>query len=74
MIKAIHRIPTISGVKPVFYMNRSCYQMLDIQRRDDVQTGGQLGYSNVDGQPNMAFRGIPVHRTDALLESESVVS
>lgn len=74
MIKAIHRIPTLSGVRPVFYMNRSCYQMLDIQRRDDVQTGGQLGYSNVDGVPNMAFRGIPVHRTDALLETEAVVS
>lgn len=74
MIKAIHRIPTLSGVRPTFYMNRSCYQMLDIQRRDDVQTGGQLGYSNVDGVPNMAFRGIPVHRTDALLETESVVS
>ena len=74
MIKAIHRIPSLQGVKPVFYMNRSCYEMLDIQRRDDVQVGGQLSYSNVDGIPNMAFRGIPVHQTDALLESESVVS
>lgn len=74
MIKAIHRLPTTQGVSPVFYMNRSCYQMLDIQRRDDVQTGGQLGYSNVDGMANMAFRGVPIHRTDALLETESVVS
>jgi hypothetical protein len=74
MIKAIHRLPTTQGISPVFYMNRSCYQMLDIQRRDDVQVGGQLSYSTVDGVPNMAFRGIPIHRTDALLETESVVS
>lgn len=74
MIKATHRLPTIQGITPVFYMNRSCYQMMDIQRRDDVQVGGQLTYSVVDGVPNMAFRGIPIHRTDALLETESVVS
>lgn len=74
MIKAIHRIPNLQAGKAAFYMNRSCLQMLDIQKRDDVQVGGQLGYSNVDGVPVMSFRGIPVRKCDALLETESVVS
>lgn len=74
MIKAIHRIPNMAGVKPVFYMNRSCFQMLDIQRRDDVISGGGLMFSNVDGKPQYTFRGIPVRICDALTEAESLVS
>jgi len=74
MIKATHRIPNLNNCKPVFYMNRSCFQMLDIQRRDDVQVGGQLTYDVVDGKRIASFRGIPVKLCDQLLETESVVS
>lgn len=74
MIKATHRIPNLALVKPVFYMNRSCFQMLDIQRRDDVQSGGSLSYDVVDGKRIPMFRGIPIRLTDALIESETVVS
>lgn len=74
MIKAIHRIPSLSGVKPVFYMNRSVFQMLDIQRRDDVISGGGLVFSNADGQVQRTFRGIPVRVCDALTEAEAVLS
>lgn len=74
MIKATHRIPNLSMGKPVFYMNRSVKQMLDIQRRDDVQAGGSLVYSDVDGKLLPAFRGIPVRTCDAILETEAVVS
>lgn len=74
MIKAIHRIPNIKMCKPAFYMNRSCMQMLDIQRRDDVMSGGQLSYSQVDGVQQYTFRGIPVRLCDQLTQSETVVS
>lgn len=75
MIKAIHRIPGFgAGLKCAFYMNRSCHQMLDIQKRDNVQVGGQLSYMDVDGKPVLSFRGIPIRRCDALLQSETVVS
>lgn len=74
MIKAIHRIPNMMGVRPVFYMNRTCFQMLDILRRDDIISGGGLTYQNVDGQAVPTFRGIPIRVTDALVETESVVS
>lgn len=74
MIKAIHRIPYEGVANLVFYMNRTCFQMLDIQRRDDVITGGGLTYENVDGKKVPHFRGIPVRVCDALLENEAVVS
>jgi len=74
MIKATHRIPNLASCKPVFYMNRSCFQMLDIQRRDDVQAGGSLTYDVVDGKRMASFRGIPVRIVDALTETEAVVS
>lgn len=74
MIKAIHRIPNLGAGKACFYMNRSCLQMLDIQKRDDVSAGGQLTYSEVDGKPVSSFRSIPVKLCDQLVETESVVS
>jgi hypothetical protein len=74
MIKATKRIPSLSSCKPVFYMNRTCEEMLDIQMRDDVLSGGQLKYEESDGKPVLKFRGIPVRRCDALLETEAVVS
>ena len=74
MIKAIHRIPALTMGKPVFYMNRTVFQMLDIQRRDDVISGGGLTYENVDGVSTALFRGIPVRKCDALLETEATIS
>jgi hypothetical protein len=74
MIKATHRIPNLSNCKPVFYMNRSVFQMLDIQRRDDVIAGGGLVFENVDGKRQSSFRGIPVKICDQLTEAEAAVS
>lgn len=74
MIKAIHRIPQLAMGRPVFYMNRSCLQMLDIQRRDDVITGGGLTWDTVDGKRQASFRGIPIRLVDALIETEATVS
>lgn len=73
MIKAIHRIPNINMGKACFYMNRTVFQMLDIQRRDDVISGGQLAYDVVDGKRIANFRGIPVRICDALTETEARV-
>lgn len=73
MIKAIHRIPNLNMGKPCFYMNRSCFQMLDIQRRDDV-AGAGMRYDEVDGKLVAHFRGIPIKKVDALTEAEAQVS
>lgn len=73
MIKAIHRIPNLNMGKACFYMNRSVYQMLDIQRRDDVASAG-MTYAEVDGKLVPHFRGIPLKKVDALLETEAAVA
>jgi hypothetical protein len=74
MIKAYHRIPSFKVGRPAFYMNRTVFQMLDIQRRDDVASGGGLTYENVDGTIRPTFRGIPINKVDQLLETEATVS
>lgn len=73
MIVAIHCLPHIGMCRPVFYMNRTVFSMLDIQRRNDVIAGGGLKYENVDGVATSTFRGIPVRRLDALVETEARV-
>lgn len=73
MIKAIHRLPSLNMGKCAFYMNRTCFQMLDIQRRDDTAAAG-MTYKDVDGKIVYDFRGIPIRKVDSLLETESTVS
>jgi major capsid protein gp7 len=74
MIKAIYRIPNIRAGKAVFYMNRTCMEMLDIIRRTDVISGGGLDFSVVDGKRINTFRGIPIRIVDQLTEAEATVS
>jgi hypothetical protein len=72
MIKATHRLYSMNYGKCCFYMNRTVNQFLDIQKRDDVAQAG-MTYQEVDGKRNMTFRGIPIKRVDALIETEERV-
>jgi hypothetical protein len=74
MIRAMYRIPNLKAGKPVFYMNRSVFQQLDIDRRQDVLDGGQLNYADVDGKRIPMFRGIPIKICDSLLTTEATVT
>jgi len=74
MTKAIWRIPNIKAGKPAFYMNRTCAEMLDILRRNDVVSGGGLTYDNVDGKWTPRFRGIPIRIVDQLVTETSAIS
>lgn len=74
MMRAVARIPSMAGIRPAFYMNRTVYEMLGIQRREAVQSGGQLRYEVVDGQYIPSFMGIPIRRCDSLLLTETAVS
>lgn len=72
MIKALHRIPNLSMGRPVFYMNRTVAQMLDIQalsKSSETRTP-----DNFDGDYVTTFRGVPIRQVDAILETEAVVS
>ncbi len=73
MIDAMHRIPNLNAVKPVFYMNRTAYKELDIQGLGDIRTAGPLTMETIDGRERKAFRGIPVEKVDAILNNEARV-
>jgi hypothetical protein len=73
MIGAIHRIINLNAVRPAFYMNRTVFQMLDIQARDDM-VGSALRYSEVAGRMVPSFRGIPVRLVDQLTETEAQIT
>jgi hypothetical protein len=73
LIRAYHRIPNLKVGKPAIYMNRTVFEMLDIQRRDDAMSGGGITFENLDGVIRPTFRGIPINKCDALLETEAAV-
>ena len=74
MIKATYRIINRGLGRPVFYVNRTVGEFLDIQQRSAVANGGQLSYQVVDGQPVLSFRGIPIRLVDQLLLTEARVT
>lgn len=73
MAKATHRIPMLGMGRPVFYVNRTVAEFLDIQQFAKVTSGGGISFDNVDGRRKASFRGIPVKTVDALLETEAAV-
>lgn len=72
MIQAYHRIPSMSGVKPVFYANSTVRQWLDIMAME--KSNVMLGISEFAGKPVTTFWGIPIRKCDALKNTETAVS
>lgn len=84
MIKAIHRLPNTGVVggpanllpmygRPVFYCNRTTYEMLDIESLNKTQYTLKSG-SDVFGNPVTFCRGIPIRCVDAILNTETAVT
>lgn len=79
MAKAMHRLPYIRLGKPVFYMNRTVFQFLDLQSMarttSPAVTNTQFtSILDAQGQMQWSFRGIPIRIVDALLETEALVT
>jgi hypothetical protein len=74
MITAYHRVEDLNAGRAAFYMNRTVMHMFDVQKRDDVISGGGLTFENVDGVPQVKFRGIPCKVCDALTETEARIT
>lgn len=72
MIKAIHRIPSLGMGRPAFYMNRTAFQMLDIQAQNKATYTLMTG-NDAAGRPMLSFRGIPIRKVDQILETEARV-
>lgn len=71
MLRAIHRLPELKSVKPVFYANRTIGEMLDIQAMN--KSNLQLKVGNEEGNMKTRLRNIPISTVDALLETEARV-
>lgn len=77
MSRAIDRLPTLSGVKPVFYANRSVLSLLRVAALEksvsavSVEPGlNQFGQTIHETK----FLGIPVRLVDRLTETESQIT
>jgi hypothetical protein len=71
MIKATHLLPSDGMGKSVFYVNRTVSTYLDLQMMN--ATNVNLTLSEAAGVRVMSFRGIPIRRSDALLNTEARV-
>ena len=71
MIRATHKVPSLKTGQPVFYMNRTGRQWLDIQAatKDNVM----LKISEFEGRPVREFLGIPIRTCDQILNTEARV-
>lgn len=64
------QIQSLDDCRPVFYMNRRIRSFLRRQAIDTTKNS-TLSFDTVGGKPVLSFSGIPIHRTDALLNTEA---
>lgn len=72
MIQAAERIPSFGSGRAAFYCNRTIREKLRLGILEKVASN--LTFESVAGKRVMTFDEIPVMRTDALLNTEAVVS
>ena len=72
MVQALELIPNMGMGRPAFYCSRTVRSFLrrQILNKDNVN----LTFENVAGKRVLSFDGVPVRKTDALLETEATVS
>lgn len=73
MISLVYKIHTLENGTPVIYVNRTIEAFLHKQSLTKVGAGAGLTYDNYQGKRMLTFLGIPIRRSDALLNSESQV-
>lgn len=70
MAQATELLPSLSNCRPVFYANRNVKSFLKRQIANKV-ANSTLTTEMVGGKPVTMFEGIPVKRSDAILNTES---
>lgn len=77
MRKAYYRLQSrrVPGGKQVIYMNRDMLEVLDALATNGGSSDNfvRLQRSEVEGKQIVSYRGIPIHETDALLNTEALV-
>jgi hypothetical protein len=72
--KAMHRIENLLGGKAGFFINRFMEETLDLQCQNNSRQASLEKYIEGEGGPRTAFRGIPIYVTDAITNTEAIVS
>ena len=72
MIQASERIPHLGMGRACWYVNRNIREKLRLAILEKMAYN--ITWENVEGKRVMMFDDIPVRRTDALLNTEAVVS
>lgn len=72
LVQATEKIQSLEGVRAAFYANRRITSFL--RRQIMNKSNIHLTLDQVAGKRVLAFDGIPFRRTDAILNTESVVS
>src|SRR3546814_15729465 len=73
MTRALERIKSLNGVRPVFYMNRTLRSFLRTQAVAKI-AGSTLAFDNIGGKPMLSFCAVPVKRCDKLGIDEDAVA
>lgn len=73
LIDLVERVESTEIGRPVLYMNRTISTYLRQQAVDSTKNS-TLTFENIGGKRVMHFSGIPVRRTDALLNTEAIVT
>lgn len=71
LIQAVNKIPNLGMGRPAIYVNRTIQTWLEIQAAEKPNV--QLGFKDFGGEKVLAFRGIPIRRCDAILDTEADV-
>lgn len=72
MTQATERIPNLGSGRAVFYLNRNLREKLRLGIIEKISNN--LSWETVSGKRVMTFDDIPVRRTDAIINTEAVVS
>jgi hypothetical protein len=73
MTRALHRIHSLTGVRPAFYANRTVNSFLDRQLIN-ATASSTLSRADIAGQRHITFGGVPLNVCDALTDAEARVT
>lgn len=72
MVQAYHKIPNMGMGRAAIYCNQTIKTWLDIMAME--KSNVNLTIDNYDGKVITGFRGIPIRKCDALLNTEALVA
>lgn len=73
MIRAYYKLAAPNAGRLVWYCNRTVATYLDLQARNATKNA-TITIERFDGHPVLMFRGSPIRVTDALTDTEAVIS